>query len=104
MTNTLKGSSSDVLDGFQWAVNDIITNNRTDKSIINMSLGGGYSAAFNLAVKQAYDAGVLSVVAAGNGGVSQISVQYSQHPTLFADHSNGPYRMLTTIVCTGRRQ
>ncbi|KAL4808300.1 alkaline protease 1 [Aspergillus unguis] len=59
-------STSIILDGFNWAANDIVSKSRTGKSAINMSLGGGYSYAFNNAVEDAYDAGVLSVVAAGN--------------------------------------
>lgn len=59
-------STSIILDGFNWAVNDIVSKGRTRKSAINMSLGGGYSYAFNNAVQNAYDEGVLSVVAAGN--------------------------------------
>lgn len=59
-------STSIILDGFNWAVNDIVNKGRTRKAAINMSLGGGYSYAFNNAVQTAYQAGVLSVVAAGN--------------------------------------
>ncbi|KAL4821857.1 alkaline protease 1 [Aspergillus spinulosporus] len=59
-------STSIILDGFNWAANDIVSKGRTGKSAINMSLGGGYSYAFNQAIENAYDEGVLSVVAAGN--------------------------------------
>ncbi|KAL4941537.1 alkaline protease 1 [Aspergillus oleicola] len=63
-------STSIILDGFNWAVNDIVNRRRTGNSAINMSLGGGYSYAFNQAVENAYSEGVLSVVAAGNDGVN----------------------------------
>ncbi|KAL6866366.1 hypothetical protein ACO1O0_002474 [Amphichorda felina] len=59
-------STSIILDGFNWAVNDIIAKGRTNTAAISMSLGGGYSSAFNTAVNNAYSSGVLSVVAAGN--------------------------------------
>lgn len=59
-------STSMILDGFNFAANDIISKNRTDVSAINMSLGGDYSEAFNLAVEEAAKKGVISVVAAGN--------------------------------------
>ncbi|KAL2823881.1 peptidase S8/S53 domain-containing protein [Aspergillus cavernicola] len=59
-------STSVILDGFNWAANDIVSKGRTGKAAINMSLGGGYSYAFNNAVENAFDEGVLSVVAAGN--------------------------------------
>ncbi|GIK03186.1 basic amino-acid permease [Aspergillus viridinutans] len=59
-------STSIILDGFNWAANDIVSKGRTTKAAINMSLGGGYSYAFNNAVENAFKEGVLSVVAAGN--------------------------------------
>ena len=62
-------STSIILSGFNWAVNDIISKGRTSKSVINMSLGGGYSDAFNRAVDSASASGVLSVIAAGNDAV-----------------------------------
>lgn len=62
------GSTSDVIDGYTWAVNDIISKGRTSKAAINMSLGGGYSSSFNNAVNTAYSRGVATAVAAGNDG------------------------------------
>lgn len=59
-------STSIILDGFQWAVKDIISKNRKSRAVINMSLGGPVSQAFDDAVEKAYQSGVLSVVAAGN--------------------------------------
>ncbi|KAL4913648.1 peptidase S8/S53 domain-containing protein [Aspergillus aurantiobrunneus] len=59
-------STSIILDGFNWAANDIVSKGRTGRSAINLSLGGGYSYAFNNAVEDAYSEGVLTVVAAGN--------------------------------------
>ncbi|KAJ4309647.1 Suppressor of the cold-sensitive snRNP biogenesis mutant brr1-1 [Fusarium piperis] len=61
-------SRSDIiLDGFEWAVTNITnTPGRAQKSVVSMSLGGGHSPAFNQAVENAYRAGVLTVVAAGN--------------------------------------
>jgi oryzin len=55
-----------IMDGFEWAVEDIVSKGREAVSVINMSLGGGFSAAFNRAVDAATAKGVLSVVAAGN--------------------------------------
>ncbi|KAL7620538.1 hypothetical protein AAE478_009533 [Parahypoxylon ruwenzoriense] len=59
-------STSTILNGYDWAVNDITSKGRQSVSAISMSLGGGFSSAFNNAVNSAYDSGVLSVVAAGN--------------------------------------
>jgi oryzin len=49
-------------------VANITAEGRQAVSVISMSLGGPQSDAFNTAVQAAYDAGVLSVVAAGNQG------------------------------------
>jgi len=62
-------STSIILDGYQWAVNDIRAKGRQAKAAINLSLGGGFSSAFNKAVAAAYNAGVVTVVAAGNDNV-----------------------------------
>lgn len=59
-------SLSIVLDGFQWAVNNIIANRRQGRAVINLSIGGGLSTAFNEAIRVAYQNGITSVVAAGN--------------------------------------
>jgi oryzin len=55
------------MDGYEWAVANITaTPGRAAASVISMSLGGPRSDAFNAAVEAAYQAGVLTVVAAGN--------------------------------------
>ncbi|KAI1383904.1 alkaline proteinase [Hypoxylon trugodes] len=59
-------STSIILDGYSWAVNDVTSKGRQSKSALSLSLGGGFSSAFNNAVNSAYSSGVLSVVAAGN--------------------------------------
>lgn len=63
-------ATSTILDGFNWAVNDIVAKGRQAKSVINLSLGGPFSAAFNTAVNNAYSSGVLSAIAAGNSNVN----------------------------------
>ncbi|KDN67565.1 putative subtilase [Colletotrichum sublineola] len=61
------GTTSAILSGFDWAVNDIVSKGRAGRSVINMSLGGPSSTTWATAVDAAYSQGVLSVVAAGNG-------------------------------------
>lgn len=61
-------ATSVILDGYSWAVNDILTKRREGKSVISMSLGGGFSGAFNDAINSAFDSGIVTVVAAGNEG------------------------------------
>lgn len=50
-----------------WALNDMIVNNRTGKSVVNVSGGGPTSTAVNNAVLAAYRKGMTLVAAAGNG-------------------------------------
>ncbi|KAH7125756.1 alkaline proteinase [Dendryphion nanum] len=62
-----RSTTSIILSGFNWAVNDIVTKSRTGKSVINLSLGGEASQTWTNAIAAAYNSNVLSVVAAGNG-------------------------------------
>ncbi|KAJ0151260.1 Alkaline proteinase, partial [Colletotrichum tanaceti] len=62
-----QGTTSSILAGFNWAVNDITSKSRAARSVVNMSLGGPASTAWTTAIQAAYTQGVLSVVAAGNG-------------------------------------
>lgn len=57
---------STILGGYNWAVNDIIANGRQNSSVINMSLEDDFSQACNDAIEKAYNAGIVTVVAAGN--------------------------------------
>ena len=54
------------MDGFEWAVKDIVAKGRQAVSVINMSLGTDRSETFNAIVDAAFDQGILTVVAAGN--------------------------------------
>lgn len=58
------GSTAGVIAGVDYAIGNSQTTGKP--SVINMSLGGGYSAAMNGAVDAAVDANVATVVAAGN--------------------------------------
>lgn len=60
------GSAAAVIAGFNWAVNDIVAQNRTTTAVINMSLGGRASATWDAAMTAAWNQGVLAVVASGN--------------------------------------
>ncbi len=60
-------STSVILNGFNWAVNDIVAKGRTGVSAINMSLGGRPSSTWTTALNAAFNEGVISIVAAGNG-------------------------------------
>ncbi|KAH8887305.1 subtilisin-like protein [Thozetella sp. PMI_491] len=60
-------STSIILDGYNWAVNDIVSKGRQRVAAINLSLGGPSSTTWTTAVNAAYNSGVISIVAAGNG-------------------------------------
>ncbi|KAF4427925.1 hypothetical protein F53441_14075 [Fusarium austroafricanum] len=60
------GSSSGVLAGLSWTVNDVVSKNRAGKAVINMSLSGANSVILNDAVQKAIDVSIPVVVAAGN--------------------------------------
>ncbi|KAF1977963.1 subtilisin-like protein [Bimuria novae-zelandiae CBS 107.79] len=70
-----------ILDGYNWAVNDIVSKGRANKAVINMSLGGdggpgsGVDPAYLGAINAAYSKGILTTIAAMNDAVpvSQVS-------------------------------
>ena len=56
------GTFSGVIAGMDW-----VADNANGPSVANMSLGGGSSASVDDAVERMFDAGVPTIVAAGNG-------------------------------------
>jgi cerevisin len=63
------GTTSGVIAGIEWAAKQVAAKkNKKRKSVANMSLGGGASAALDKAVKGATTAGLTFAVAAGNSG------------------------------------
>jgi subtilisin family serine protease len=58
------GSTSGVIDGINWAISRHKT--KIGTAVANMSLGGGVSAALDLAVSNAVAANIVMCVAAGN--------------------------------------
>lgn len=64
-------STSDIIKGLDWSLQDAQAKNNTERCVVNMSVGGPYSAVFNSAVEKAVQNGIVVVVAAANSGVSQ---------------------------------
>lgn len=64
------GHVSEVLAGLEW----VMSNHITDRSVINMSLGGAANSVIDLAVNNAITAGIPVVVAAGNAQPNQAPV------------------------------
>ncbi|KAK1999882.1 subtilase [Colletotrichum falcatum] len=73
-------STSVILDGYNWAVNDITSKGRAGKSVINMSLGGSASSTWTTAINAAYNAGVTTVVAAGNSAANAANYSPANAP------------------------
>ncbi|KXJ97256.1 peptidase S8/S53 domain-containing protein [Microdochium bolleyi] len=61
-----EGTTSDIIRGLAWIVNDVRANGRSGKSVANLSLGGGPSQALNDACQAIIDAGATVIVSAGN--------------------------------------
>ncbi|KAK6353485.1 Basic amino-acid permease [Orbilia brochopaga] len=61
-----RNTASDLLDGINWAANDISSKNRSSIAVMNLSIGLNYNRAINDALDNAYKLGILSIVAAGN--------------------------------------
>jgi len=62
------GSTSSVISGTTWSVDDIVSKGRIGKAIIVMPIGGSYSAVLNNAVNSASAQGVPVFVPAGSSG------------------------------------
>jgi subtilisin family serine protease len=63
------GTNSGIVAAMDW-----LRVNRVRPAVANMSLGGGYSKAVNVAVDQMYSNGIFVVVAAGNSAVDACDV------------------------------
>ena len=76
---TCSGSSanSTIIAGIDW-----VRANHVKPAVANLSLGGGYSAATNTAVRSLAAAGVYTVVAAGNSGRSACNYSPASEPTV----------------------
>ena len=62
--------TSIILKALDWVYKDATTNNRLQRSVVNLSLGGAYDTILNNAVNALTTAGIFVVVAAGNGAVN----------------------------------
>lgn len=73
------GTMANVIAGINYVVGTQ-TKNPSQKSVLNMSLGGGKNLAINAAVEAAYKAGVVVVVAAGNDGADACNYSPASAP------------------------
>ena len=73
------GTNAGVIKGMDWVTEHHVA----DKSVANMSLGGGASAAMNDAVKRLVDSGVFVSAAAGNDNRNACNVSPAGAPAAF---------------------
>ncbi|EEP76471.1 proteinase T [Uncinocarpus reesii 1704] len=75
------GSNSGVIMGMEWAT-EHAQQTGADKSVMNMSLGGGFSQATNQAAAAIVQAGVFLAVAAGNDNRDARSFSPASEPSV----------------------
>ncbi|KAL8337736.1 hypothetical protein RB601_006826 [Gaeumannomyces tritici] len=66
-------ATSVIMSGLSWAANDIVAKGRQSRAVINMSLGGPLSNAFDAAVNSAQSSGIFVAVASGNSNVQAVT-------------------------------
>ncbi|KPM36185.1 hypothetical protein AK830_g10384 [Neonectria ditissima] len=81
LDKTGSGTMSGIIQGLNWAVDNAKSRGAAGKSVVNMSVGGAYTASVNAAVKAATDAGLTVVVAAGNSADDAGNYSPSSAPT-----------------------
>ncbi|EEQ29929.1 alkaline serine protease [Microsporum canis CBS 113480] len=80
LDNTGSGSISGIIKGLDWSISDVAKRNIVGKAVMNMSLGGAYSASFNQATEKVIKAGIFVAASVGAGNVD--------YPPLFFSHSS----------------
>jgi len=75
------GAWSQVIAGIDWAAKRTTSQGRALKSVANMSLGGGSSAAVDQAVEAATKAGLVMAVAAGNSAGDACRLSPAREPS-----------------------
>ncbi|KAL0932935.1 alkaline serine protease Alp1 [Colletotrichum truncatum] len=91
------GSTSSILTGITWAVNDIVSKGAQKTSVLNLSLGASGTALDN-AVLAAYQKGILSVVAAGNSNEPAADSTPARLPQSFTVGMTQPNRGRVNII------
>lgn len=93
------GSVSATLTGIQWAVNDVLARGAQKSSVFSMSLAARSSSTLmDDAVKAAYNAGILSVVAAGNDNAPIGDTTPARLPEAFTVGMTQPDRGRVNII------
>ncbi|KAF3032274.1 hypothetical protein E8E11_001911 [Didymella keratinophila] len=93
------GSVSATLTGIQWAVNDVVARGTEKSSVFSMSLSARTtSTLMDDAVKAAYNAGILTIAAAGNENVPIGDTTPARLPEAFTVGMTQPDRGRVNII------
>ncbi|KXH62705.1 alkaline serine protease Alp1 [Colletotrichum salicis] len=92
------GSTSAILTGLTWAVNDIVSKGAQGKSVLNMSLSASNVSALDDAVLAAYNQGILTVAAAGNDNQPATDTSPARLPESFTVGMTRPDRGRVNII------
>ncbi|OJD19824.1 hypothetical protein AJ78_00183 [Emergomyces pasteurianus Ep9510] len=76
------GATVSIIEGINWAVQHAKEHGDPKKSVMNLSLGGPYSRAFNEAVAAVIRQGFFVAVAAGNEDMDAANVSPASEPTV----------------------
>ncbi|KAF2152867.1 alkaline protease [Myriangium duriaei CBS 260.36] len=69
-----KTTLATVLDGYEWAVKDVLEKRRQAKAVIFLSASGSFSNSMNKVIDSAFQLGITTIVAAGNDGANTRNV------------------------------
>ncbi|KAF2266554.1 proteinase T-like protein [Lojkania enalia] len=75
------GTYSGVIQGINWAVQDMTSKGRVGKSTALLAIGGSYSTAMNQAVASASNSGLFFAVPAGNSNSNAANFSPASEPT-----------------------
>ncbi|KAF5520666.1 Alkaline protease 1 [Colletotrichum aenigma] len=93
------GSTSWILAGMTWAIDEIVSKGAQNSSVLNLSLSSvGGTTALDNAVLAAYQQGVLAVVAAGNSNQPTTDVSPARLPQSFTVGMTQPDRGRVNII------
>lgn len=83
LSDSGSGSTSGVISGMEWVVKHAVTDKSVNRSVVNMSLGGGVSPAMDAAAANMVREGLFLVVAGGNDNKNACNYSPAAAPAAF---------------------